>query len=151
MRWGSWRHYSLCKVNSHWRDVLRLGSIAVYSTRFIDPAWGFAMAWNYALCWIVVFPFELLCGAYVMSFWVPPTTVPYVVWIIIFFFLIFGINLFGVLGYGEGEYIFSFIKVAFVCVFIIMGIVIDAGGSPSGKVYGAKYWSDPGTDFEMSI
>jgi len=86
-----------------------------------------------------------------MSFWVPPTTVPYVVWIIIFFFLIFGINLFGVLGYGEGEYIFSFIKVAFVCVFIIMGIVIDAGGSPSGKVYGAKYWSDPGTDFEMSI
>ena len=29
------------------------------------------MAWNYALCWLVIFPFELLCGAYVMAYWVP--------------------------------------------------------------------------------
>ena len=108
------------------------------------------MAWNYALCWIVVFPFELLCGAYVMAFWVPPETVPYVVWIILFFFLIFAINLFGVLGYGEGEYIFSFIKVAFVCIFIVMGIVIDAGGGPTHKVYGTTYWKDPGTSLEDS-
>lgn len=25
------------------------GSFASYSTRFIDPAWGFAMGWNYTL------------------------------------------------------------------------------------------------------
>lgn len=25
------------------------GSFASYSTRFIDPAWGFAMGWNYSL------------------------------------------------------------------------------------------------------
>jgi amino acid permease len=27
--------------------------------RFIDPAWGFAMGWNYAMNWLVVLPFEL--------------------------------------------------------------------------------------------
>lgn len=27
------------------------GSFAAYSSRFIDPAWGFAMGWNYALGW----------------------------------------------------------------------------------------------------
>lgn len=25
------------------------GSFSAYSTRFLDPAWGFAMGWNYAL------------------------------------------------------------------------------------------------------
>lgn len=124
-----------------------IGSIAVFSARFIDPAWGFAMAWNYALCWLVIFPFELLCGGYVMSYWVPNETISISVWITIFFFLIVGINLFGVLGYGEGEYIFSCIKITAVCIFIILGIVIDAGGSPSGKVYGTTYWSDPGMYF----
>jgi yeast amino acid transporter len=105
------------------------------------------MAWNYALCWLVIFPFELLCGGYVMSYWIPHSTVPLPVWITLFYILIFGINLFGVLGYGEGEYIFSCIKVAAVLVFIVMGIVIDAGGSPSHKVYGTTYWSDPGITF----
>ena len=121
-----------------------IGSIAVFSTRFIDPAWGFAMAWNYAICWLVIFPFEILCGAYVMSYWVPATTVPLVVWVVVFYFIIAGINLFGVRGYGEAEYVFSLIKVTAVIVFIITGIVIDAGGSPAGNIFGTKYWRDPG-------
>jgi amino acid transporter len=143
MRWESWRPYSRSKVLVGSTELIT-GSIAVFSARFIDPAWGFAMAWNYALCWLVIFPFELLCGGYVMSYWVPHETVPIPVWITIFFFFIVAINLFGVLGYGEGEYIFSCIKVTAVCIFIILGIVIDAGGSPSGKVYGTTYWRDPG-------
>ena len=120
------------------------GSIAVFSARFVDPAWGFAMAWNYAMTWLVIFPFEILCGGYVMNYWVPHETVPTPVWIALFYLLILIINLFGVLGYGEGEYIFSIIKVFAVVGFIIMGIVIDAGGSPSHKVYGTTYWRDPG-------
>ena len=31
-----------------------------------------------------------------------------------------------------------------VFVFIVLGIVINAGGSPSKKVYGTTYWRDPG-------
>src|SRR5438552_12525296 len=99
MQWGNWLLYSLYKVIPMTVELI-IGSIAVYSTRFIDPAWGFAMAWNYAICWLVIFPFELLCGAYAMSYWVPPETVPLCVWILIFYVLIIGINMFGVLGYG---------------------------------------------------
>ena len=80
-----------------------------------------------------------------MNYWVPESKVPLHVWILLFYFFIIAINMFGVLGYGEGEYIFSTIKVVAVCVFIVLGIVIDAGGSPSGKVYGATYWRDPGS------
>jgi yeast amino acid transporter len=103
------------------------------------------MAWNYAVCWLCIFPFELLCGGYVMSYWISHDKIPLPVWISIFYVAIIAINLCGVLGYGEAEYVFSFIKVAAVIAFIIMGIVIDAGGSPSHKVYGAMYWKDPGS------
>jgi len=33
------------------------GSFAVFSTRFIDKSWGFAMGWNYAMQWLAVLPF----------------------------------------------------------------------------------------------
>ena len=33
------------------------------STRFIHPAWGFAMGWNYVLQWIVTLPLELTAAA----------------------------------------------------------------------------------------
>jgi yeast amino acid transporter len=102
------------------------------------------MAWNYAICWLVIFPFELLCGGYVMSYWIPQEKVSIAVWIALFYVFVVCINMCGVRGYGEGEYIFSFIKVSAVIVIIILGIVIDLGGSPSGKYYGTTYWRDPG-------
>lgn len=144
MLWGNWQLYSPFKAAPKLATNLCAGSIAVYSARFIDPAWGFAMAWNYALCWLVIFPFELLCGGYVMQFWVSPEIVPIPVWIVIFYLFVLGINLFGVRGYGEGEYIFSSIKVMAVCIFIITGIVINCGGAPNGVKLGTTYWRDPG-------
>jgi amino acid permease len=38
---------------------LMVGSFAVYSTRFIDKSWGFAMGWNYAMQWLAVLPFVI--------------------------------------------------------------------------------------------
>jgi len=35
------------------------GGFYTYSTRFIDPTWGFAMGWNYVFQWLIVLPFEL--------------------------------------------------------------------------------------------
>jgi amino acid transporter len=109
------------------------------------------MAWNYAVCWVVIFPFELMCGGYTMSYWVSKDTVPPIVWIFLFYIFIIAINMFGVLGYGEGEYIFSMIKVIAVVIIIIMGIVIDLGGNPLHKVYGTEYWRDPGRQFARPV
>ncbi|KAM5375191.1 hypothetical protein ACJZ2D_006143 [Fusarium nematophilum] len=35
------------------------GGFYIYSSRFIDPSWGFAMGWNYVAQWAVVLPLEL--------------------------------------------------------------------------------------------
>ena len=55
------------------------------------------------------------------------------------------VHLIGVKGYGEMEFTLSIIKVTAVIGFIILGIVIDLGGSPSGIVFGTQYWTNPGS------
>jgi len=53
------------------------GSFAAYSTRFLDPAWGFAMGWNYAMQWLVVLPLEIVSASITVDYWVsldPRTT-----------------------------------------------------------------------------
>lgn len=124
------------------------GAFSTYSSRFVDPAWGFAMGWNYALQWLVVFPLELVAASITISYWSydgsPAATVNPNAWVSIFYVLILVINLFGAKGYGEAEFIFSLIKVIAVVGFIILGIVLICGGGPRGGFIGGKYWRDPG-------
>ena len=88
------------------------GSFSAYSTRFLDPAWGFAMGWNYAMQWLVVLPLEIVAASITIEYWNSP--VNKAVWVTIFLHLIIAINLFGVKGYGEAEFVFSLIKVVAV-------------------------------------
>ncbi|DAA75158.1 TPA_exp: Uncharacterized protein A8136_1909 [Trichophyton benhamiae CBS 112371] len=118
------------------------GSFSAYSTRFLDPAWGFAMGWNYALQWLVVFPLEIVAASVTVSYW--STSLSPALWVTIFYVLIFVINLFGVRGYGEAEFIFSIVKVISVVGYIILGIVLNVAGGPDGSYIGGKYWHDPG-------
>jgi len=93
--------------------------------------------------WMTVFPFELVAAGLTVRFW--NSEVSGAIFVTLFWAGIVAINLMGVRGYGEAEFIFSIIKVAAVIGFIIVGIVIDLGGSPSGIVYGTKFWHDPGS------
>ncbi|KAI7896646.1 amino acid permease/ SLC12A domain-containing protein [Mucor mucedo] len=101
------------------------GSFNNYAGRFIDPALGFALGWNYWYNWAVTVAVELTAGAMVMEFWLP--NFPSYVWSIIFLILILSLNLFSVKGYGEAEYWFALIKVLVVIIFIILGILVDTG------------------------
>ena len=118
------------------------GSFSAYSTRFLDPAWGFAMGWNYAMQWLVVLPLEIVAAAITVNYW--NNAVSPAAWVAIFLVLIISINLFGVKGYGEAEFVFSIIKVTAVIGFILLGIILDIGGGPGGSYLGGKYWHDPG-------
>ncbi|CDO55185.1 hypothetical protein DV113_000861 [Geotrichum candidum] len=124
------------------------GAFSTYSTRFLDPAWGFAMGWNYALQWLIVFPLELVAGSMTISYWSydgsAAATVNPDAWVCLFYIMIVVINLFGAKGYGEAEFVFSIIKVIAVVGFIILGIVLVCGGGPQGGYIGAKYWYNPG-------
>jgi len=101
------------------------------------------MGWNYAMQWLTVFPFELVAAGLTVRYW--NDQLSGAIFITVFWVAIVFINLAGVRGYGEAEFVFSIIKVTAVIGFIILGIVIDAGGGPNGHTYGTEYWHNPGS------
>lgn len=106
------------------------GAFCTYNSRFISPSWGFAMAWNYAIQWLVVLPLELVAAAMTIKFW--NSEVNSAAFVGPFWVLIVAINFFGVRGYGEAEFIFSLIKVLAVIGFVILSLVLINGGGPNG-------------------
>jgi amino acid transporter len=100
------------------------------------------MGWNYAMQWMVVLPLETVAASIVIDYW--QTGISNAVFVTIFLVVIIGINLFGVKGYGEAEFIFSIMKVTAVIGFIILGVVLNIGGGPGGSYIGGMYWSSPG-------
>lgn len=96
---------------------------------------------SYALSWLVTLPLEIVAASITLRFWSGARETNPAAWVTIFLFVIISINLFGVKGYGEAEFVFSIIKVTAVIGFIILGIIIDTGGVPGGNGYmGTKYW-----------
>ncbi|CAF0862941.1 unnamed protein product [Adineta steineri] len=118
------------------------GSFAAHNSRFLDPAWGFAMGWNYGMGCLLTMPLELTAAGLVISYWT--TSINAAVWITIFLIALLIINLFGVRGYGEIEFFMSLIKVIAIVGFIILGIVLIFGGGPHHEYLGGRYWRSPG-------
>ncbi|KAF7985764.1 hypothetical protein HWV62_369 [Athelia sp. TMB] len=118
------------------------GSFTHYATRWLDPALGFALGYNYWYSYAITLPTEITAAAIVISYW-DSTTNPGA-WIAIFLFVIVLINFAGVRYYGEAEFWFSFIKVITIVGLIIMGIVLDLGGGPNHDRIGFRYWKKPG-------
>jgi len=118
------------------------GSFSAYSTRFLDPAWGFAMGWNYAIQWLIVLPLEIVAASLTVGYW--NSQLSRSVFVTIFLVIIIAINLFGVKGYGEAEFVFAIIKITAVIGFILLGIVINIGGFPDESYMGGRYWTNPG-------
>lgn len=92
------------------------GSFSAFATRFIDPAWGFASGWNYAMQWLFVMPLEIMSAAITLEYW--NSDMPKWAGITIFLAIIIAINLCGVKTYGEAEYFFSILKVTAVIGFM---------------------------------
>jgi amino acid transporter len=92
------------------------GSFSAFATRFIDPAWGFAIGWNYALQWLFTMPLEVMAAAITLEYWNSP--IPAWAAITMFLLIILVINLCSVKIYGEAEYTFSIMKVTAVIGFM---------------------------------
>lgn len=108
------------------------------------------MGWDYAIGWLTVLPFEITAAGLTIDFW--RTDINIGVWIAVFLFLLCVVQIFGVRGYGEVEFILGMIKVLGVLGFIIFGIVVNCGGVKTSHNFdgshrgyiGAHYWHDPG-------
>ncbi|KAK4146222.1 amino-acid permease inda1 [Dichotomopilus funicola] len=118
------------------------GAFYSYVVRFIDPSWGFAVGWEYTISWLCLLPFELIAACITIEYWREDISMG--VWVTMFLVTLCLIQLFGVRGYGEVEFILSMVKVAACLGFIILGIVINVGGVGDQGYLGAKYWHDPG-------
>ncbi|MFF2459202.1 amino acid permease [Peribacillus simplex] len=101
------------------------GSFSTYGTKFVDPAFGFALGWTYWFNWSMTIAAELAASTMIMKFWFPNS--PSLLWSSSFLVLIFLLNYLSVKGYGEGEYWFSFIKVTAIVIFIIVGLLMIVG------------------------
>lgn len=88
-------------------------------------------------------PLEIVAACLTINFW-NGGQINNDAWVSIFLVLIVVINLFGVRGYGEAEFIFAIIKVIAVVGWIILGIILNCGGGPGGSYIGGRYWYDPG-------
>ncbi|KAF8973746.1 amino acid permease [Flammula alnicola] len=110
--------------------------------RFVDPAFSFAMGWNYWYNWIILLPAELSAASILIGFWnkeINPAA-----WVTICMVVVICINMLGAGAYGEAEFVFASIKVITITGLIILGIVLDLGGGPTHDRVGFRYWKDPG-------
>lgn len=91
------------------------GSFSTYASKFVDPALGFALGWNYWFTWAITIAVRLSASAIIMKFWFP--SVPGIVWSAIFLTIIVLLNYFSTQSFGEAEFWFSLIKVIIIIVF----------------------------------
>lgn len=118
---------------------------------------------SYALQWVIALPLEIISASIVTTYW--NHTLNKAVYVTIYLLVIISINLCGVKGYGEAEFIFAIIKVIAVIGFMwvlpypvravglltsvfprnsLLGIVLNIGGAPGEGYIGGRYWTDPG-------
>ncbi|KAI8086145.1 amino acid permease/ SLC12A domain-containing protein [Halteromyces radiatus] len=117
------------------------GSFNHYATRFVDPALGFALGWNYWFSSVTIAT-EIAAAATIIDWWKP--VLPDAAWSTIFMIIIVAMNLISVKVYGEVEYYFAMIKILIVIVFMIIAILVSAGAVGGNGPIGFKYWDNPG-------
>ncbi len=100
------------------------GSFYAYGTRFVEPSLGYALGINYWFSWAITVAAEISAAAVIMKFWFPHT--PPILWSVSFLLILFLINYLSVKGFGEVEYVLSWIKVAIIILFIIIGALFIA-------------------------
>ncbi|ATY64922.1 general amino-acid permease GAP1 [Cordyceps militaris] len=143
--------YTTCQALGELAVIFPIaGSFSSWATRFLDPSWGFAMGWkfantgpiSYALQWLSVLPLEIIAASLTIGYWNDRLTKA--IFVTVFLTTIVFINMFGVKGYGEAEFLFSIIKIIAVIGFILLGIVLNCGGTPDRGYIGGEYWRNPG-------
>ncbi|HTM64480.1 MAG TPA: amino acid permease [Gammaproteobacteria bacterium] len=101
------------------------GSFYIYAARFVDPAFGYALGWNYWYNWAITVASEIAAASLIMHYWFPNSSP--LIWCTAFLATVTGFNALSSRGFGEAEYWFSFIKVSVIILFIVAGSAIMFG------------------------
>lgn len=142
---GTVSYSSLCAIGemTTWAPIS--GTFPHFSARWVDPALGFAVGWNYFYTNAISTPVEITAAVILLSFWDTNTGHAHVAgYTLVLCVLVCLVNIFGVRYFGESEFIFSIIKLTLITGLILAGLVIDLGGGPDHDRIGFRYWKNPG-------
>ncbi|KAF4544027.1 Amino acid permease [Lasiodiplodia theobromae] len=117
------------------------GSFTDYTARFIDPAFGFALGWNYWFLWAGILMAEYNNLSLVLGFW--QSAMPTWGWVLVFWFIFLSFTFLGVYTFGEAEFWLSAAKLLFIAAFFLCAILISSGAIGGEKI-GFKFYKDPG-------
>ncbi|KAF2429106.1 hypothetical protein EJ08DRAFT_591354 [Tothia fuscella] len=125
------------------------GAFTMYIVRFVDPSWGFACGWQYAISWLTVLPFEISAACNIIHYWPGSEGINNSAWIVPLLVALIVIQFFGVRGYGEVEFVLSIMKIIACMGFMVLGIIINCGGVPTDNrgYIGTRYWHSPYSAF----
>ncbi|KAJ7777260.1 general APC amino acid permease [Mycena metata] len=140
---GTVAYSSLCCIGemTTWAPIS--GTFPHFAARWVDPAFGFAIGWNYFYHNAIIVPVEISAAVILMTFWDKETSHA-AIYTAIITVLVCSINIFGVRYFGETEFVFSIIKLALIIIILLAGLIIDLGGGPNHERIGFKFWINPG-------
>ena len=58
------------------------GAFTMYICRFVDPSFGFACAWEYAISWLTVLPYEISAAVNIIHYWEGSQHINSAAWIV---------------------------------------------------------------------
>ncbi|KZP04956.1 general amino acid permease 1 [Athelia psychrophila] len=140
---GTVAYASLCSVGEMTSHAPISGTFPHFASRWVDPAFGFAVGWNYFYSNAISAPVEISAAQLVITYWDDnPAHVP--IYIAVMCVGVCLVNVFGVQWFGESEFVFSIIKLLLITGLILVGLIIDLGGGPDHDRRGFRYWKNPG-------
>ncbi|KAG6812338.1 hypothetical protein H0H92_003325 [Tricholoma furcatifolium] len=140
---GTVAYSSLCSLGEMTTYAPVSGTFPHYASRWVDPALGFAVGWNYFYGAAIGTPSEISAAVILLTFWDSNTHHIAIYTAVVIVFII-SVNIFGVRWFGEAEFGFSIIKISLILGLVLAGLIIDLGGGPSHERIGFRYWKNPG-------
>ncbi|ANB12950.1 Agp3p [Sugiyamaella lignohabitans] len=120
------------------------GAFVKLADRFVEPAFGAAVGWNYFIIWIAVLANEYNVVCSILGFW--SHKVPMYGYFLMLWSLFLGFQLLGVAAFGEAEFWLALVKLLGLVAYFIFSIVYVSGGivNHTGSALGFHYWHNPG-------
>jgi len=140
---GSVAYASLAALGEVTSHAPISGTFPHFAARWVDPALGFAVGWNYFYANAMTLPAEITAATLLLTFW-DSNVNHQPIYIAVMIVCCVGINLFGVRYFGESEFVFSCIKLMLITGLIIGGLAVSLGGGPNHDRIGFRFWKHPG-------
>lgn len=101
------------------------GAFSMYAEIGIGRWAGFTMGWLYWIMLVMVLGVEITGASQIVHGWLPGVPQWLVALVVVVFFAV--VNLSGVRSFGEFEFWFAAIKVAAICAFLVVGVLLLTG------------------------